>query len=58
MMKLVVVASVVAFVALSIISKGLVSAVAALAAFSVVITWVLKSKQAVKRNEARIEPHV
>lgn len=58
MMKLLVVAAVVALIGVSIISSGLVSALAELGAFAVVIAWVIKSKQAVKRKEAHIEPHV
>ncbi|WP_164520823.1 hypothetical protein [Vibrio aphrogenes] len=46
------------FIAIAIVTEGLVAALAELLAFVVVISWVLKSKQAVKRKEAQIEPHV
>ncbi|MFH0256433.1 hypothetical protein ACGRL8_05150 [Vibrio rumoiensis] len=58
MSKLLVVLSVIVLVGVSIISSGVFAALAELAAFAVVIVWALKSKQAVKRNEAQIEPHV
>lgn len=58
MMKLLVAVVVMALVGVSIISSGLVAALAELGAFVVVIAWVLKSKQAAKRKEAHIEPHV
>ena len=57
-MKLVVASAVIALIGLSIMSNGLVSALAQLAAFIIVITWVLKSKKVVKKSETHIDPHV